>query len=236
MNNFLLPSNTSKTVGTGGKSGGVVATTGGGSDLLAILQQQRAAKQSLLNTASSSSKANTAPSTSSSSNKKVTTVGEEAAKTVSVGSKRARPKDEENILNGTSSQHAASHSAWEARDQHNVSLLDLTCDQRLQQIQAKNFTGWKLNKEGNRVYTTFRHGHRVEGSGQEAYFLAMGDGAIKKKKTTTDVSELVTPYQPAVAAVSKKTSDKSTASTKTNKPNSNNNTDGQAKLTNFFTL
>ncbi len=70
---------------------------------------------------------------------------------------------------------------WDDRNVPTVSMLDLTCQQRLKQIKSRNFTGWKADRDGNKIYTTFRNGQRVEASGKEAFLLAYGDGAIKKK-------------------------------------------------------
>ncbi len=74
---------------------------------------------------------------------------------------------------------------WNDRNVPTVSMLDLTCQQRLKQIKSRNFIGWKADRDGNKIYTTFRNGHRVEASGKEAFLLASGDGAIKKKGNHT---------------------------------------------------
>jgi hypothetical protein len=82
-------------------------------------------------------------------------------------------------LTTISSSSAASE--WAARGQNTVSSVDLACQQRLATLKAKNFTGWKINLEGSKVYTTFRNGERVAASGKEGFKLALGDGKIPSK-------------------------------------------------------
>lgn len=73
-------------------------------------------------------------------------------------------------------------SEWSAREQSQLSDVQVACQQRLASLKAKNFTGWKTDQEGHKIYTTFRSGERVVAEGQEGFRLACGDEQSKKKR------------------------------------------------------
>jgi hypothetical protein len=71
---------------------------------------------------------------------------------------------------------------WNSRESRVSSDLDLRCLAKQSQQKARNYVGWKMDNEGNKVYTTFRNGGKVQVSGQEAFRLALADGKIKPKE------------------------------------------------------
>jgi hypothetical protein len=108
--------------------------------------------------------------------------------------KNKRTENNQNNLSNKINESNCSET-WEMREKASISLMDLTGQQRLQQMQAKNFTGWKIDRDGAKVYTTFRNGERVQAAGQQGFMLAYGDGAIKKKakdKSKRPIDEIET--------------------------------------------
>lgn len=72
-------------------------------------------------------------------------------------------------------------SEWGQRDIGVVRSVDIACKERSIQAQARNFVGWKTDRDGNKSYSTFRSGERVIASGQEAFRLSCGDKQSSKR-------------------------------------------------------
>lgn len=87
-------------------------------------------------------------------------------------------------------------SEWEARDSSAMSSFDLHCLQKQSQLKARNYVGWKMDREGNKVYATFRNGEKVQVSGQEAFRLALADGKIVKKPKKDEIQEYKEEEEP----------------------------------------
>jgi hypothetical protein len=97
----------------------------------------------------------------------------------------------------------ATAEGWAQRDSKTAAFIDISCSEKQAIMKAKNYVGWKMDSEGNRVYTTFRNGGKVQVSGQEAFRLALADGNInqssKKRK-----SDQITEYVPSDTSSSNK--------------------------------
>ncbi|RZL13292.1 MAG: hypothetical protein EOO89_17865 [Pedobacter sp.] len=74
---------------------------------------------------------------------------------------------------------------WHQLTARVVSSVDITCQHREAQLQAKSYTGWKVDSSGAKVYTTFRNGQRVTAGGQEGFKLSCGDNKSKGLKRKT---------------------------------------------------
>jgi hypothetical protein len=86
-------------------------------------------------------------------------------------------------------------NGWAQRDAKTAAFIDISCSEKQAIMKAKNYVGWKMDSEGNRVYTTFRNGGKVQVSGQEAFRLALADGNINQSKKRK--SDQITEYVPS---------------------------------------
>lgn len=190
----------------------------GESDLLSLLKQK--ANVGLVSSVIVENSHNEAHKEESSQPEKAPSLRDILKNKISVNGGNNCKDHAKTTMSGVSSKHGAitsnnlrtmdnSSSAWDERDNNKVSLMDLTGQQRLQQIQARKFTGWKVDQDGQKVYTTFRNGERVQASGREGFMLAYGDGAIKKKTTEgkrsiDEVQVGPSPSEPCTAPKPKK--------------------------------
>jgi predicted proteasome-type protease len=101
--------------------------------------------------------------------------------------------DEEQEQKGSKEQKREQvQTAWENHQKKDtISTFEINLLQMKSNIEARNYVGWKMDGQGNRVYATFRNGKKIQASGQEAFLLALGDGKIKKKETTQKIEEYV---------------------------------------------
>lgn len=100
-------------------------------------------------------------------------------------------KKQEKLSEDKSSSSSSAEMEWKTYESKNVNVIDVECDIKAGILKNKSYVGWKMNGEGNRVYTTFRSGQRVQGQGHEAFKLALGDGKIKnKKRKVTEIVEI----------------------------------------------
>jgi predicted proteasome-type protease len=100
--------------------------------------------------------------------------------------------DEEEQKGSKEQKREKVQTAWENHQKKDtISTFEINLIQMKSNIEARNYVGWKMDGQGNRVYATFRNGKKIQASGQEAFLLALGDGKIKKKETTQKIEEYV---------------------------------------------
>eukprot|EP01031_Cornospumella_fuschlensis_P026495 gene26495-32019_t len=95
---------------------------------------------------------------------------------------KSEPIVSSSVQSVLSSVNVSVADEWKQRTANVFSSLDIACQRRQAQLQARSSTGWKVDSSGAKVYSTFRSGQRVTAGGKEGYKLAMGDGKTKGQK------------------------------------------------------